>query len=60
MVGNLENVDIDWVELELGSHLHVACHQKRGTLRSDEEDDRLVIGVVIAPHGTEHLENHPR
>lgn len=60
VVGNLENVDIDWVELELGGDLHVACHQERGTRRPDEDDDRLIIGAVVAPLGSQHLENHPR
>lgn len=59
MVGNLENVDIDWVEVDLGGDLDVACHQKRGTLRLREDNDRLVIGAVIAPLGSQHLENHP-
>lgn len=60
VVGNLEHVDIDWVEFELGGHLHVAGHQERGTRRPGEDDDRLVIGAVVAPLGSEHFENHPR
>lgn len=39
VVGNLEHVDIDWVEFELGGDLHVAGHQERDTRRPDEDDD---------------------
>jgi hypothetical protein len=58
MVGNLENVDVDGTEIALGGDLDVTGHQQRGSRGLGKDDDRLVVGAVIAALGTEHLERH--
>ena len=55
MVGNLENVDVDGTEIALGGDLDVAGQQQRCSRGPGENDDRLVVGAVIAAPRTEHL-----
>lgn len=58
VVRNLENVDVDSTEIALGGDLDVTGHQQRCSRGPGKDDDRLVVGAVIAALGTEHLERH--
>jgi hypothetical protein len=55
VVGNLENVDVDGTKITLGGDLDVTGHQQRCSRGQGENDDRLVVGAVIAALRTEHL-----
>ena len=52
---DLEKVDVNGAKIALGRNFDVAGHQQRCMGGPGQDDDRLVVGSVIATLGTEHL-----